>query len=211
MSSENNPYAAPQVTLVDEAPSRSLDGWSAGQLRMLGWLSLVSVLGSLVALGAAFTSGYFEDPLLTLLSQWLSPVTALLGAYLLLRLKQFAEHRFAAEKLTNPVWAVVVLGVLLSGMELVWGDATSELGAPMFIYFGLLCVYGGLLVWMGIRLRQVQNVYPAFNVMAWMNIIGGLMLATVILIILALIPLLGTGVAMALVFFKAANELQQSA
>ncbi|OLU35488.1 hypothetical protein BVH06_03115 [Pseudomonas sp. PA27(2017)] len=180
-------------------------------MRLLGWLSLLSAVGALVSIGVAGASGYFADLWLAQVSQWLSPALELLGVYLLLRLKRFAEQRFQAENLTSPVTAVVVLGMLLSCMELVLGEATSEPGTPMFIYFGLMWVYGGLLVWMGIRMRKVQNAYPAFTMLAWMNIVGGLMVATVILIVLAIVPLLGTAVAMAFVFFKAARELKASA
>ncbi|WP_083659459.1 hypothetical protein [Pseudomonas sp. PA1(2017)] len=211
MPSEINPYAAPQVTLVEEAPVRPQDGWSVTQLRLLGWLSLLSAVGALVSIGVAGASGYFADRWLAQVSQWLSPALELLGVYLLLRLKRFAEQRFQAENLTSPVMAVAVLGMLLSCMELVLGEATSEPGTPMLIYFGLMWVYGGLLVWMGIRMRKVQNAYPAFTMLAWMNIVGGLMVATVILIVLAIAPLLGTAVAMAFVFFKAARELKASA
>lgn len=211
MSTENNPYAAPQVALVDDAAPRALEGWTVGQLRMLGWLSLVSVLGAVVLLGIAFASGFLEDPTLQTISTWLSPVVMILGCYLLVRMKHFAEQRFSATGLNIPVWAVVIVALLLVVMELIWGEATSVMGTPMFIYFGLMCVYGVLLTWLGIRFRQAQNVYPVFNVMAWMNIIGGIMLATIVLILLALFPLLGASVAMALVFFKAAGELSQSA
>lgn len=211
MPTDNNPYAAPQVALVDETTARTLEGWSAGQLRMLGWLSLVSVLGAVVLLGIAFASGLLEDPMLMLISTWLSPAVTVLGCYLLVRMKHFAEQRFSAEGLNTPIWAVVIVALLLVVMELIWGESTSVIGIPMFAYFGLMCVYGILLTWMGIRLRQAQNVYPVFNVMAWMNIIGGIMLATIILILVALFPLLGASVAMALVFFKAAGELSQSA
>lgn len=210
MTPDNNPYAAPQVDLVDAAPAPVLEGWSASQLRMLGWLSLVSVLGAVVLLGIALASGLLDDPILLLISTWLSPAVTILGCYLLLRMKAFAEQRFAATGLSNPVWAVVIVALLLSSFELIWGDATSQLGVPMFVYFGLMCVYGVLLTWLGIRLRQAQNVYPVFNLMAWLNIIGGIMLATVILIVLALFPLIGASVAMALVFFKAAGEVSQS-
>ncbi len=211
MPSEVNPYAVPQVMLVEEVPVQSLNGWSVTQLRLLGWLSLLSAVGALASIGVAGASGYFADRWLAQVGQWLSPALELLGVYLLLRLKRFAEQRFQAENLTSPVMAVAVLGMLLSCMELVLGKATSEPGTPMFIYFGLMWVYGGLLVWMGIRMRNVQNAYPAFTMLAWMNIVGGLMVATVILIVLAIVPLLGTAVAMAFVFFKAARELKASA
>jgi len=62
--------------------------------------------------------------------------------------------------------------------------------------------------WLGIRLLKLQSPYPALKVMAWLDIVGGLMLASVLLMLVALLPLLGAGVALMLVFFKGAAELQ---
>ena len=51
----------------------------------------------------------------------------------------------------------------------------------------------------------------SLKVMAWLDIVGGLMLASVLLMLVALLPLLGAGVALMLVFFKGAAELQGGA
>ncbi|MBN7823530.1 hypothetical protein, partial [Bowmanella yangjiangensis] len=61
--------------------------------------------------------------------------------------------------------------------------------------------------WLGIRLLKVACPYPALRVMAWLDIVGGVMLASVILALLAVLPLLGAGVALMRVFFSAAAEL----
>lgn len=206
MEPHNNPYATPHVSLTENSGPPSLDGWSAGQLRLLAWLSLVSAVGSLLLLALALAEGLQGSQAVGRVSDWLSPVLILLGCYLLIQLKRFAEQRFAAQRLVWPVWAVIVCSLLLGVLDVLWGPATSELGWQMLSYFGVLAGYGALLTWLGIRLRQVQNVYPVFNLMAWMDIIGGIMLASIILLVLAMLPLIGANLAMAWVFFKAAAE-----
>ena len=76
------------------------------------------------------------------------------------------------------------------------------------VYVGVLILLGGATSWLGICLLRVQNVYPIFRVMAWMEVIGGAMLATVLLVLVAIIPLLGGTLTMMLVFFRAAAEVQ---
>lgn len=211
MDQPDNPYAAPQVSLVENTEVQKLEGWSPGLLQLLGYLNLVAALGSLVALVLAVMAGFLEDDSLESFSVWLSPAVTLLGCYLLLQLRFFAEQRFSAQHLSKPTWAAVLFGLLMMMLDLLWKDELGELSWRMFVYFTFIAVYGAVLAWLGFRLRQVQNVYPSFRLMAWLELIGGLMLASVILFMLALLPLLGASIAMAWVFFQAAAEQKREA
>lgn len=211
MDQLDNPYAAPQVSLVENAEVQRLEGWSPGRLQLLGYLNLVAALGSLVALGLAAMAGFLEDASLESFSYWLNPTLTLLGCYLLLQLKLFAEQRFAAQHLSKPTWAMVLWGLLVMMLDLFWTDTLGELGWQMVVYLAVLAVYGGILAWLGFRLRQVQNVYPAFRLMAWLELIGGLMLASMVLAVVAMLPLIGASIATAWVFFQAAAEQRRQA
>lgn len=206
---QNNPYAAPQVALVDQPKRQPLQGWSAGQLQLLGWLCLVSLLAALVDLVLVFVVDEQADAPLQQGVVALGLVSTLLGMYLLLRFKHFAEQRFDARGLTLPVWLAVFFTLVLEGLDLAFGDTElAQFGWPMFIYFGLLAVLGGVTLWLGIRLLQVRDVYPVFRVMAWMEIVGGGLLATVLLMVLAIVPLVGATLCMMLVFWRGAEELR---
>jgi hypothetical protein len=201
----NNPYAPPQVTLVDAQAAQSLPGWSAGQLQLLGWLNLVYLLVTLVVLGLAFVEG------LTRLGDALSLASTVLGCYLSLRLKAFLEARFAARGLAWPVWLSVVLSVVLELAQLYWGDtALAEFSAPSFIYFGGLALLGLVILWLGIVLLKVESAYPSVRVLAWLNIAAGVLVATIILFLVGVLPLLAAMVASTLVFFRGARELEGS-
>lgn len=168
---------------------RTSRGWSSARLRLLGWLGLASALGTLVVIllslplggGMLHAAGY---------AYWLGLITVLLGDYLLLRFKSFVEARFAAHGLGWPVWLCILQSLLL--------EATDPFLEPSFrafdwptLFFGLaLIFYGGLTVWLGVRLQKVRGAYRALRVMAWLLIVGGLMLTSLILALPAMLPLL---------------------
>ena len=201
----NNPYAAPTVQLIDVQAPQSLPGWSPSQLRLQGWLNLLSLVVTLVGIGLAFA------PDLLTLGNWLSAASTLLGCYLVVRLKAFLEARFDARGLGWPVWLSVVLGIVLEAVQLYWGDAElAEFSAPSFLYFGLLAVLGLVVLWLGIVLLKVENAYPVLRVLAWLEIASGVMVASVVLLVVGVLPLLAAMVATAMVFFHGAKELEGS-
>ena len=209
----DNPYSAPQVDLLDAAPAPPLRGWSVRQLQVLGWLALVSVLANTLVVGLLLAGSLLaehEVRLLTAYTDWLSLALVLLGCYLLLRLKAFAEARFAATNLGRPIWLLVAVTLLLEAADMLFGERLfAALDWPTVSYVALLCVMGGCTAWLGVRLLKIEYPYPALRVLAWLDIAGGLMLFSVVLMLLALLPLLGAGVALMLVFFKGAAELRE--
>lgn len=212
MQSEN-PYSAPQVELVDELSVRQLSGWSVRQLQVLGWLALMSALGSTLMLGAIFVSSWLdhaEVERVELYTRWLGLLLMLLGNYLLIRLKSFAEQRFAARGLGWPVWALVILALICGVMDFMVGDQVFQAPSVLTIaYLGLMVLMGIATAWAGIRLLKVKLAYPSLRILAWLYIAGGVMFASVVLMLIGVLPLLAAGVATALVFFRGARELSE--
>lgn len=208
---DENPYATPQVELVEEAATRQMNGWTPGHLRLLAWLSLVCAASTLILTGLAVAAGATEDPLMTRLSDWFGVALTLLGCYLLIRFKLFAEARFAAEDLAPPVWAVIVGSLAIEALGFLLGEASTEPGWPMLFYFGAVALLGALTAWLGVRLLKIQNAYPALRVMGWLDLVGGIMMATIVLMMLGLLPLIAANLALMLVFFRGARELEPTA
>lgn len=205
----NNPYAAPQVTLIDEQAPQALAGWSSAQLQLLGWLSLASIVMILVSLVATFFAGEQADSLGERVGDWLGLLSTLLGCYLLLRLRTFLEQRFAAKGLFLPIVLIIVFSLLAEGLDWLWGDAIfTGLGWKTLGFFATILLMGVMTLWLGIVLLRIASPYPSLRVMAWMEIVGGVMFASVVLVVIAIIPLLGGTLAMALVFFRGASELK---
>ena len=207
---DENPYAAPRVSVVDGAPVPQLAQLRAGHLRLLGWLSLVSVFASLVLLLLALREPDLGEAGKQL-TDWLGLALVLLGNYLLLCLKRFAEARFAAKGMAWPVWLMVVGGLLLELLDFLFGaDMFNSFNPQGIGYLVLMVAYGMATVWLGVCLLRVENVYPAFRLMAWLNIAGGLLMASVLLVLLAIVPLLGSSIALSWVFWRAAAEQRLS-
>lgn len=203
---DENPYAAPQVSVVETAPVPWLPAWSAGHLRLLGWLALISVFASLVLLLLALGEEAVGERARRL-ADWLGLALVILGSYLLLCFKQFAEARFNAAGLGWPVWLMVVGGLLLELLDFLFGTAMfASLNPQGIIYLVLMALYGLATLWLGMRMLRVENVFPAFRLLAWLNIAGGLLMASVVLVLLAIVPLLAGSLALMLVFWRGAAE-----
>ncbi|CAN7386437.1 hypothetical protein PSGK_02555 [Pseudomonas solani] len=205
---DENPYAAPQTDLVGAQAPHELPDWSPGLLNLLGWLCLISALGSVAVLVFIFLGDFIGIHSASLVADWLGLAVMLLGSYLSLRLKGFAEARFAATGLAWPTWLVILAGVVSQVMMMLVEDAAmARLGWQLGAYLGLMVAYGAVVIWLAVRLLKVQNVYPPFRVMAWLLLVGGVMMATVLLVLVSVLPLLGSSIAMALVFFRGARDV----
>lgn len=201
-----NPYATPTAPLL-EPPRATLPGWRAGQLRVLAALCLGEVLATLLMSVAALLIDPLHRSLLGLSLDWLGPLASLLGCYLLIRFKAFVQARFSARGLTRPTWALVIMSLLVTALEVALGDAVRRpAGWAAPVYFGGVALYGVFTLWFGLRLLKVRDVYVAVRVMAWLAIVGGAALASVILALGALLPLLGMQLAMMAVFLRGAAE-----
>jgi hypothetical protein len=211
----DNPYSAPQVELIDELPVRQLPGWSVRQLQVLGWLALMSALGSALMLGAIFAStwlGQAELEQVERYTRWLGLLLMLLGNYLLIRLKSFIEQRFAARGVSWPVWIIVALALVSGVMDFMVGDQLFKaLSVLTIAYLGLMVLMGLGITWFGVRLLRLRLTYASLRIMAWLSIASGLMFASVLLLPLAIVPALAVCVTQGLVFFRGAAELQKTA
>ena len=212
----DNPYSAPQVELIDDLPVRQLPGWNVRQLQVLGWLALMSALGSALMLGVIFASswlGQAELEQVERFTRWLQLLLMLLGNYLLIRLKSFIEQRFAAQGLSWPVWIVVFLALVSGAMDFMVGDQVfktlSVLTIAYLVLMVLMVLMGLGITWFGIRLLKVRLAYASLRIMAWLSIASGVMFASVLLLPLAILPALAVCVAQGLVFFRGASELRE--
>lgn len=205
---DDNPYAAPQVSLV-EPLAVNLDGWRAGQLRVLAYLSLSSALGTGLLLGLSIVEHWLDAPQAARLASWLGPLFGMLGCYLLIRLKQFAEQRFAACHLARPTWALVLCSLVLLALDPWIGQVENAPVGVLLAYFAMLIAYGLCLSWLGLRLLQAPGAYPALHLLGWLDTVSGLMCASILLLVPSLIPAIAAYVALAAVFFTAARECEQ--
>ncbi|MNG20225.1 hypothetical protein D3C84_1044610 [compost metagenome] len=94
-------------------------------------------------------------------------------------------------------------------MQLYWGEEQLVgLNPQALSYFGLLALLGLVMLWLGIVLLKVENAYPSLRILGWLNIASGVLVASIILLLVGVLPMLAAIVASALVFFRGARELQ---
>lgn len=204
-----NPYATPRVELVEQGiPDAFRRRWTPAQLRILAWLCLASIAGGVVLMVLSLLEAFGDGAAFGVYADWLGLLLSLLGAYLLLRLKHLVESRFRGPSLAWPVWLSILLTLLGEGWSLlaVTDDALQGWNWQALVYFALLALIGATTLWLGLRLLKQENLYPSLRIMAWLDIAGGAMLASVLLLVLAVLPLLAATVAMALACWRAARE-----
>ncbi|MEW4391100.1 hypothetical protein ACM7HV_16815 [Pseudomonas paraeruginosa] len=207
-----NPYATPCVELVEQGvPDGFRQRWTAAQLRVLAWLCLASIAGGVVLMVLSLLEAFGDGAALGAYADWLGLLLSLLGAYLLLRLKHLVESRFRGPSLAWPVWLSILLTLVGEAWSLlaVTDDALQEWHWQALVYFALLALLGVATLWLGLRLLKQENLYPSLRIMAWLDIAGGAMVVSVLLLVLAMLPLLAATVAMALAYWRAARELEQ--
>lgn len=202
---QQNPFAAPVVDLVD-SPRVALPGFAAGQLRLLGWLTLVSFIGSLALMPLSFTAGWLEHAALLRVADWLGFALVLLGIYLLLRFKALLVARCAARGLDWPVYLTVVTSLAAQLLSMTFAAELTSFGWPLALFIAGLLALGAATLWLGIVLLRVDNVYAGLRPLACLDIAGGSMLLSVLLAALAPLPLLAATFFMMRVFFQAAEQ-----
>lgn len=204
--SDENPFAAPTASVVERPELPSVD-LSAQKLRLNAWLTVAEALGTIVLLFLVVMGSWQEQEQLLTYSNWLGAALALLGCYLLFQLRELAERLFQAQRLGRVVWFSVLGSVVYQLLMLTVEASTGELDWSMVVSIGSLPLMGVLSLWLGIRLLQVENVYPSFRLMAWLDIASGVLLLLILPGVLAPLPLIGAMLCQAAVFFRAAAEL----
>ena len=203
---QENPYATPKVELIESASLRSLPGFSASHLRLLGWLALSCALGTLISLAIGTLGELLDRQELVVADEWLGSLLILLSVYLLLRLRALLIVRFAVQGLDWPIYLSIAFSLIAQAMMLGLADELESLGLPMLIMFLVMALLGGATLWLGIVLLRVREGYGLLRTLAWLYVVSGAMQVSVILMILAFLPLLFAQFVIMLIFFRAAEE-----
>lgn len=200
-----NPYAPPGVELIESAGS-SVHGFSASHLRLLGWLALAYFLGTLLELILGMVGAFYDLPTVQRAGDWLSTLTVLLGAYVLLRLKALLAARFSTPRLDWPVYLTIASSILAQAVTLGFADQLETLGLPMLALFAVLAMLGGSMLWLGIQLFNIRQGDGLLRTLAGLYAVSGGMLISVILTLFALLPMLAAQFVVMLIFFRSARE-----
>lgn len=213
---EQNPYAAPQVELLDtRAPERFLaGGWSAGGLRLLAWLSLALLLCDVTTIGVGVLGKLSPQLGLGSLENWLGVLDLILGCFVAWRCTRLLEDRFLARGVRWPMLILILMSVVMQACSL-WFDvdfAGPNRHEDVALYLMLMYLPVGIVqVWYAIRVLKIQLPYTSVKVMGWIDLVAGVALGSVILFVAGVLLGMLSAIPMALMFFRAARELDAAA
>ena len=108
-----NPYAAPQTDLVDAQAPRELPDWSPALLNLLGWLCLVSALGSVVVLVFIFLGDFIGLQGASLVAEWLGLASGFFFACSNVLSRRAQALSIEVKSVAMFVGALVISGALL--------------------------------------------------------------------------------------------------
>ncbi|QRY76966.1 hypothetical protein JVX91_15225 [Pseudomonas sp. PDNC002] len=211
---EQNPYAAPQVDLVDDSTPGDFrnGGWSAGRLRLLAGLSVGLLLGNLAQLFLSLTSSLKNMPLWERYELWVGTLCTILGCFLLWRTRTFLEDRFRARGLGWPVGLSIAIGIVMQVYGMVFdGQLNGELNGALMGLMALFVPSGIVTLWYGVRLLKIELPYPSLKIMGWLEVFSGICLLSVLLFLLGTVLAMASLLPMALMFLRAARELDGAA
>ncbi|NNN28594.1 MULTISPECIES: hypothetical protein [Pseudomonas] len=213
---EQNPYAAPQVELVDtRAPTPFLVGdWSSGKLRLLAGLTLALLLTDLTLIGIGMVARLPGGPkFLMPYEEWLGALSMLLGCFLAWRSTRLLEDRFAARGLRWPMWILIVIAVVMQVFSMLFDvDLTGSRQSNATVYFMMMYLPSGLVqLWYGIRVLKIQLPFTSVKVMGWFDVVSGICLASIVLFAFGTLLSIINTIPLALIFLRSAGEQERAA
>ena len=157
-----------------------------------------------------FCRVWLDPAQLQVLNDSLGVALVLLGCYLLLQLKQLAEARFNAQGLQRPVWAMVLFSLLFEAACCFWASRPASWTGRCFLSLAGVFLLGGISLWLGDSFAAGGKRLPVLSPDGLADIAGGVMLMSLLLALLAPLPLIGALLAQMLLFFRVAAELQEA-
>jgi len=209
MNDGDHPYRAPSSNVIAEpAPVSFTKGaLTVTRLKTGAALSLLYAVLTIPLVYLSFLSRLESDNLqFEIASKVLTSLSFILGIYLILLFKSFVNLRFEFHRVDRYVNITVGLSVLMWVFMLFMDRSAKEATALEITYLALLVPYGIFSALLGWRLRSAPH-YCGVNFFAWINVLVGACTASVVLIFVVIPLSLLYGIAMAVVFSAAANEL----
>lgn len=181
MQSEN-PYQAPSSDLIPAAaPITSQPPFRSSLLRSGGWMSLVLLAVTIPYAVASFDASLIP-PVVVVMLGIAGSVLPIPVMYALIR---FVEFRYAVSNLRTLFYLVSIIGLVIGllGIPLVLDD--SEQLSP-FLWIGIagLPIYGVPYTLLGFRLKRAVSGAPTLTTLAWLMIVTGMCLTSLIFAVL---------------------------
>lgn len=211
MSNIEQVYKSPESDLVIEesVPTSFKTGkLSKDKLKMAGWFSVLYILLLVPVTWISFMSGLLGDnyPYANE-AMYLAAVLTAFWIYLILTMKSLLNERFDFNQADKYINLQIILSIPMAILSVFMDDSVADIGIISIAYFILLIAIGIVTILFGKQLLKVSSQYSGLKLYAWSNIIAGACMASVIFIFIAIPAGVVSSIAMAIMFFSAANEL----
>ncbi|HPE70557.1 MAG TPA: hypothetical protein P5260_15825 [Candidatus Competibacter sp.] len=180
-------------------------------LKLAGWLSIVSAVLALPMLVLGFISGMVEDKSAAILylEALFSTTHAVMYAYVFLTLKRVLNQKanfYEVDKyIIFMIWITIVI-TAISVITLPFKGVQEMIGVGALI---LLIPFGVIYVVFGIKLLNCKdNLFGYLKPFSYLAIATGMMTAVVILVLLGMLTDIISYVILAIIFFKSATLVQ---
>jgi len=214
MSNNDSIYKAPDADLLlkEKLPETFINGTlTPKKLKRAGWLALFYMLFLIPVLWVALLNGAEpNNKMYAVANNLFLVIDTVVWIYLLIVLKTFLNLRFELYTTDKYIKIMILLSILTALVEPFASDtiAIDNFGVADIISFGVLIPTGIVTVLFGKTLLSVTTDFKHLRLFAWLNMIYGVCLASLILILLAIPFILALSLVMVLIFFAAAKELK---
>ena len=178
---------------------------SHANFTVAGWASVLSALALIPVVTVTVAMAFFPDNLvLQRINDALAMVTAALGIYVLMSLRRLVHlYGFHA---VDFVLALLIGGIVAgAAVELVGGLVVeAEVAGGVQLIFAL--VMGVISAVLGFKMLQAVPLLPGpVKPFAFLTIVSGVSIATIILIPVGIVASIAGDIALALMFFRASE------
>ena len=214
MQENDSRYTPPSTDLLDasKVPSEYLaTGPASPKLRLCGWLSLLYTFLLIPLFVLGFLEGMTEQSVGYKVSGYaLELISMTIWVYFFLTFKQFINARFNFYSANNNFNLLITLTVASTLLTIVITAIMGVSETAGFIDLAVLVIAGVVMILLGRKLLKIEQEYKHLKLYAWLTLITGICSVTIILVLLVIPIVIASGVVLMLLFFHAANEIEQA-
>jgi hypothetical protein len=211
----NSLYTPPvsELQTAQELPENYLNSsLTASSFKVLAWLSILYLILSISLFGFATLIQIVETlkPYENLLSV-ISLLNIFLWSYLIIMFRKFLHLRFEFYKVDILINTLIILSILLGAVSFIPSnhEIVSGIKYRDVISVILMIPIGIVMFMIGKRLLKISDEFRYLKTLSWLNMIAGVLSATIVLILFAAVFGFVMDLFMALIFFEAAREKRQ--
>jgi hypothetical protein len=171
-----------------------------------GWASVLSALALIPIVVVTVVITFFpENRLLQILNNVLSLVTAALGIYVLVALRRLLHlHEVHA---ADFVVALLIGGIVAGGAVELGGALVGQAETAAVVQLIVAMAMGVISAVLGVKMLPAMTVLPGpVKLFAYLTIVSGVSIATVVLIPVGIVASIAGDIALALMFFRASES-----